>query len=275
MIREAFVLMKRLGISVIVLLMLPVLAVIAKPGQSERFEVASVKPSIAGLAPTIGILPGGRFAAFSVTLRRLIRWAYRVQDSQISGGPDGSGQTPYDVMAKTEGVADDQEIHRMVQSLLEDQFKLKIHTESKAVLVYSITILNSGTKLKPTERGREEPSRISRKPCGIELSFGNGATLDQFANFLSSQSWMDRPVVNRTGLEGMFDLKLEFSPDGPISLVDQGFESGVPPPPPPPDVPCSGTSLFDAVQRQLGLRLLSEKAPIENIVIDHWEKPQN
>jgi uncharacterized protein (TIGR03435 family) len=86
---------------------------------------------------------------------------------------------------------------------------------------------------------------------------------------------MDRPVVNRTGLEGMFDLKLEFSPDGPISLVDQGFESGAPPPPPPPDVPCSGTSLFDAVQRQLGLRLLSEKAPIENIVIDHWERPQN
>jgi hypothetical protein len=67
MIREAFVLMKRLGISVIVLLMLPVLVVIAKPGQSERFEVASVKPSIAGLAPTIGILPGGRFAASSVT----------------------------------------------------------------------------------------------------------------------------------------------------------------------------------------------------------------
>jgi uncharacterized protein (TIGR03435 family) len=109
----------------------------------------------------------------------------------------------------------------------------------------------------------------------LELTFPAGASLTQLASFLSAQTWLEHPVINRTGLSGIFDIQLQFFVDGPVSLVDQGLESGAPPAPPPPipDVPCSRATIFDAVRSQLGLKLERQRVPVEMLVIDHWEKP--
>jgi bla regulator protein blaR1 len=99
---------------------------------------------------------------------------------------------------------------------------------------------------------------------------GEGVELEMLTNALSNA--LGRPVLNRTGLTGNFDFKLQWTPDaGQFG----GFPSGPPPPgvnePPPPDP--NGPSLFTAVQEQLGLRLESQKGPVDLIVIDRVEKP--
>jgi len=244
---------------------------------TQSFEVASVKSVQPGAGgPSIVLSPGGRFNAGNVTLRRLIRWAYHVQDFQILGGPDERNQPIYEVIAKASSNADAEQLSQMVQALLTDRFKLRLHHEMKETQVYALVVGNSDqTKLKEFTNSAEGQSHVRFTSCGMELAFPAGASLSQLANFLSGQSWMDRPVIDRTGLKGIYDLKLQFSVDGPVSLVEQALESGAPPPPPPPqsDVPCSRYSIFEAVQNQLGLKLESQKARIEVIVIDHWEKP--
>jgi uncharacterized protein (TIGR03435 family) len=251
--------------------------ILAGEGAGQSFEVASVKPVESGRgAPSITVSPGGRLIAINVTLRRMIRWAYGVQDFQIVGGPDFYNQPIYEVLAKGErGNETAEQLSQMLQALLTDRFKLKVHREMKDSQVYALTLTTTPAKLQIIPNGSEGPSRVAMKPCGVELTFPSGASVAQLANFLSGQSWMERPVIDRTKLNGIFDIKLQFSVNGGISLVDQGFESGAPPPPPPPppDTPCSRATIFEAVQNQLGLRLEAQRAPVEMLVIDSWEKP--
>jgi uncharacterized protein (TIGR03435 family) len=154
---------------------------------------------------------------------------------------------------------------------------LKLRRITKESQIYALTVGANPTRLKAMTNAAEGASRVRFTKCGLEVTFPSGASLTQLANFLSGQSWMDHPVIDRTGLNGIFDLKLQFAADGPISLVDQGFESGAPPPPPSPsrsvDEPCSGATVFEALQNQLGLKLEKQRAPVEILVIDHWEKP--
>jgi uncharacterized protein (TIGR03435 family) len=253
-------------------------AVLAAMLPAQSFDVASVKPVQSGQgAPSIAVSRGGRLTATNVTLRRLIRWAYNVQDFQIVGGPDFRNQPIYEIQAKgARGNENAEELARALQTVLTERFKLKIHRESKETSVYALTLKNNPTTLKEIPNGAEGPSRIRMNPCGVELTFPAGASLTQLSSFLSGQSWMERPVVDGTNLKGLFDIKLQFTVDGPISLADQGFESGAPPPAPGPTpdaFPCVRATLFEAVQAQLGLKLESTKAPVEMLVIDHWEPP--
>jgi uncharacterized protein (TIGR03435 family) len=252
-------------------------------GISQSFEVSSVKPVASGRGvPSIRVTPGGRLTATNVTLRRLIRWAYGVQDFQITGGPNDYNQPLYEVVAKGEsGNETTQQLAQALQSLLADRFKLKLRRETKQSEVYALTTTTTPSKLKAMSDGAEGHSRVANSSCGLELEFPAGASLTQLASFLSAQTWLEHPVINRTGLSGIFDIKLQFFVEGPVSLVDQGLESGAPPPPPPPSspslpapgTPCVRATIFEAVQRQLGLKLERQRAPVEMVVIEHWEKP--
>ena len=261
---------------------------------SNGFEVASIKPSDPNTQGiTFRNMPG-RLEINGATLRVLIEQAYDIRDFQISGGPKWIDSDRFDVSAKIEGGANPhpdltnipdqrkqmERQRKRLQSLLADRFQLKIRRETKEMQAYVLTTAKNGSKLK--EAKLEEPTPVDNKaqlpPRGPGIRVGYGRitgqfiTLDFLAQILAQQ--VGRPVIDTTGLTGSYDFALEWTPD-----PAQGQGPGMMPAPglPRPDVQASadagGTSLFAAIQEQLGLKLDSQKAPVEIIVIENVEKP--
>ena len=130
---------------------------LAKP---LAFEVASITPCApetpapptehAGIADFTS--PGGRFRASATTVKFLLEWAYGIQPSQHSGGPSWIGTDRYDIVAKAEGNATNSQMKRMVQTLLADRFKLKLHRETKELSAYVISRGKERSQTFPPER---------------------------------------------------------------------------------------------------------------------------
>jgi uncharacterized protein (TIGR03435 family) len=215
---------------------------------SQQFEVASVKPSNADPSSSSGIRTGhGRLHAYNVTLKRCIMGAYSVGPHQISGGPDWLELDRFEILAKADQpIDDDAALMNLLQGLLAERFKLSLHREIRTIPAFVLEETKNGPKLEKAEAG-EAATNTSTSHIGISID-ARHADLDSFAKILARK--MDLPVVNHTGLEGTFNFKLQWTPEG-----------------------TDGVSIFTAIQEQLGLRLRSEKAPVEIIVIDHVEKP--
>jgi len=250
------------------------------------FEVASIKPN-SGDDRRIGIqfMPGGGLRTTGTTLKFLVTFAYDVRDFQVSGGPGWLNSDRFDIVAKSGGsenatqddmrnMTDEQmktaaeQMRLKLQALLADRFQLTIHRESKEQPVYALVIGKNGSKLQESKVQQKGDRRRMMRMGRGELT-GDGVGLEMLAENLSSQ--LGRPVIDRTGLKGDFDFKLTWTPDPGQSMAGFG---GPPPPgadaPPPPDP--NGPSIFTAVQEQLGLRLESQKGPVNLIVIDRVEK---
>jgi bla regulator protein blaR1 len=252
------------------------------------FEVASIKPN-SGDDHRMGLqfLPGGGLRATGMTLKFLITFAYDVRDFQVSGGPGWINSDRFDIVAKSERGGSDnatpddmrkmtdaqmkttaEQMRLKLQALLADRFQLTFHRETKEQPVYALVVGKNGSKLQESkvqpQGDRRRMMRIGRGDIN-----GEGVGLEMLAENLSTQ--LGRPVIDRTGLKGDFDFKLTWTPDPGQSM---GGFGGPPPPgveaPPPPDP--NGPSLFTAVQEQLGLRLESQKGPVDLIVIDRVEK---
>ncbi len=217
------------------------------------FEVASVRPAGAGGGAGIEITPGGRFTATHVSLRALLN-AYGVRDFQIAQPPAWFDSQRYDVAAKAETDVPEDSIKPMVQNLLTDRFQLKFHRESKEMQAYVLTVSKGGLKIAPLHT--TETGRVNRK--GMGLIAGSKASMAQLAEALSDVALngryiLDRPVLDRTELSGVYDFTWSWTPEASA-----------------PDL--SGPSLFTALQEQLGLKLETRKAQVEILVIDHVEK---
>ena len=192
----------------------------------------------------------------NATLKRCIMGAYGLGPNQILGGPEWLDSDRYEIIAKADQpVNDDAVLMAMLQTLLAERFKLAIHRETKTVQAFVLEVAKNGPKMAKAE-DREATTRNGRG-----LIDARTITMNRLAEVLSRQ--MDRPVVNQTGLEGAFDLKLEWTPESarPVRVGADGAPTE------------SGLSIFTAIQQQLGLRLRSEKAQVEMLVIDHAEKP--
>ena len=179
------------------------------------FEVASIKPAA---PPTDGRLmvrmggDAGRINYSNVSLRDLLKTAYKVKDPQITG-PDWLGSERFDVTAKLPEGAKRDQVPVMLQALLADRFKLTMHKESKVVPAYAMLVAKGGPKFHEVEG--EGGLRMMVGPRGRHLS-GKG-TMQQLADLLSN--WADRPILDMTELKGTYDLDLEWSgDDGPQSL---------------------------------------------------------
>ena len=260
-----------------------------------KFEVASVRQNTADDGKVmIGIQPGGRFNAVNVPLWDLIRQAYAIQRTQLVGAPDWVETTRYDIVATAETDiprmgpgAPIGPLNYMLQDLLEDRFKLRVHRETRELPVYALTFAKNdrtfGQGLRASTvdcaavmRGRGArggpppgaPPPGERPQCGMRVApnqvLAGGVSLAQLTQILSQ--FTQRIVLDRTGLDGNFDIDLTFTPE----RMPQG-----PPPPgaPPLTIDPNGPSLFTALQEQLGLKLESERAPVEVLVIDHVERP--
>ncbi|HMD34122.1 MAG TPA: M56 family metallopeptidase [Vicinamibacterales bacterium] len=256
-----------------------------------QFEVASIKPNKSG-EPKVQIqtLPGGRFIATNVTVRFLLQYAYGLQPSQMIGGPAWLSDDRFDIAA-TGGSADGNAFEAeklgapgrtqlMLRSLLAERFKLEVHAESREMPVFALVLANKDRSLGPQLKrstldcsGPEPPKPAANAPpCGIRIGGGpgtmvvGGARMSQLASSLTA--WAGRLVVDRTGLEGAFDLKLSWTPDQIPQGLDKKVAAGGLAPADP-----NGPSLVTAVQEQLGLKLESQKSPVEILVIDRAEHP--
>jgi uncharacterized protein (TIGR03435 family) len=231
----------------------------AKPS----FEVATIKRSERLEAGgSFGMQPGGRFRSINVDARGLIACAYRtagencVFPSQVISAPDWVATERYDITAK---VSDDlagqsptalfQQMALLLQSLLEERFKLRVHKEKRALPVYALRVL------------RKDAMRLSTATCPDDrdkcsLNFltgrvrGGAMTMMSLVSVLAGNT--GRVVIDDTGLQGRFDVTLEWSPD----------QSATEKP-----------SIFTALQEQLGLKLEATRAPVDVVVIDHVERP--
>jgi len=244
-----------------------------------EFEVASIKPSATISDRAYLQAQPGRLLMQYFSPRGLVLLAYGIADYQVVGGPDWFASDHYDLEAKAAGNATVQQMEGpMLQTLLEDRFKLKLHRETRQLPVYELSLENGNRRLQQSKAAcipydvdspapPALPSGASRPVfCGFPrlTSSGQNRTLDgasigleRLAANLSRS--LRRTVIDKTGLSGTFDIHLEWADDASNATVD-------------PDS-SNRASIFTALREQLGLKLESAKGPVEVIVIDHIERP--
>ena len=233
----------------IVLLLLVSAAAAQAPAD---FEVASIRPHAGGNVggSNTKVSPGGRLTATNVTVRKMIRNAFDVEDFQISGAPRWIDSVSYDIEARTTGGVETtrDDISRLLLSLLQERFQLRYHRITKKLTEYALEAMKNGPKPKP-HKGDGEPFTNTTATAGTVTLKANKITMEDFAYSLRRE--LGRPVIDRTGLTGEFDFDLTWS-SGQVADTNE-------------------PSVFTALQK-LGFRLVSMKGPVDMIVIDGVEK---
>jgi uncharacterized protein (TIGR03435 family) len=260
---------------------------VAHPQNSTlAFEITSVKANRTGdRSSRFQLLPGGRFVATNTTVRALLQSAYRFDflPFQVIGGPSWLDSERFDVegraAASTPSPAD---VDAMVRSLLVTRFRLVYSRETREMPIYHLTRARADgplgpqlrTASKPCDRtlvtvNTPTPDPNAPPRCGARAARGTGgptnqriegvgATLDDLAQRLAAPA--RRIVVNRTNISGLFDYEVEFTPDNNQAGGDAA--------------PDTGLALFTALQEQLWLRLESARGPVDVLVIQSAERPE-
>lgn len=261
------------------------------PAAKIAFEVASIKTPqpmpmgrmMIGMSTDAGML---RYT--NVPLKEVIRVAYRVKEFQVQG-PDWIASTHFDIVAKLpEGASEDQ-IPEMLQALLAERFKMTVHRDTKEHAIYAMVVAKGGPKLKPAQEDAApaggpvgNAGKGGMPPRGNMMMQVDGAgahlkapsaTLANLAEMLSRFS--ERPVVDKTGIQGRYDFDLVFTPEN-LGGMPGGRPGPMPPPGgdqhPTPDAPAEPAgSIYDSVQRY-GLKLEPRKASMEVVIVDQIEK---
>jgi uncharacterized protein (TIGR03435 family) len=191
----------------------------------------------------------GRLNYQGISLMDLIGDAYRIQHRQISG-PDWLSAQRFDILAVIPAAQSNDQIPQMLGALLQERFKLKTHQDTREEQVYRLVLANSGPNLEKAEK----ETGISGRSTKTVEQVSARITLASFAEYLSER--LDRPVVDQTGLAGVYSIHLKWMPDtAPAAGVD-----------------AVGPSIFTAVQEQLGLRLAAGKAAVRFLIVDSIEK---
>lgn len=215
---------------------------------SPRFEVATIKPA-APNQPGYGVDWNRGFVRLNnVTLKAAILYAYELHDYQLSGGPKWTDSEAFDIVGKAESPeAKTEALHAMLQALLADRFQLTMRKEIKPLPSFALVIARGGLKLEkaaPADRGGTS--------WGGKKIEAHGRPMKDIADLIASR--LRRPVVDRTGAEGLFNLQMHFAPDDA-----------------PPD--STEPSFFTALQEQCGLKLESITTPGDTYVIERAEHP--
>jgi uncharacterized protein (TIGR03435 family) len=212
----------------------------------QTFEVASVKPNPSGSGHSDTDVDGNLLRMNNVTLKACITWAFRMTDSQVYG-PEWLASERFNIVAKAESGKPQPE---MLASVLAERFKLAAHRETKELTLYALVVTKNGPKLKKVDPGEDDTTSRRGHLTATRVSMGG------LARFLAGPNVrLGRPVVDKTGLDGVFDFNLDWSPEGSTEKAADALPS-----------------IFIALQEQLGLKLESQKGPVEVLVVDHVEK---
>jgi uncharacterized protein (TIGR03435 family) len=259
---------------------------------SPVYEVASIKPNKSADDRTKLMYSPDGLTGTNVTPQMLVRLAYGIQDNQISGAPTWFNSESYIMEAKMDSsVADEMRKMRedqrkvvrqqMLQALLADRFKLTVHRETKDLSVYALVVTKNGPKLLKAKRGdtyADGFKGIDGLPAGPHQMILRGRgefkaqaqPVSALARALSLA--LGRPVLDKTGLTGEYDIALQWTPESQTPMF-KGMEEGQQSGGSRPSADSSAPSIFTAIQEQLGLKLESQKVSAEVLVIDHVEKP--
>lgn len=276
-------------------------ALAARPSQTQeraaaapqfQYDVVSIKPhrdssSASGVYSSFN-RPDYGISAENITVASLLQFAYQTEECRIADLPSWVKADTYDIEARLDDDAvaslkklaprDRLAVERqMLQVLLSDRFKLASHRETNEMPVYELAIAKSGPKIRPGEvlpEGREFGIGSTSYADGNRKISTRGAKIDSLAEILGGQ--VHRVVLNKTGLTERYAFTLVYFEDPnraapPGGENDEGREPAALPPASLPGA--TGRSLFDAIQEQLGLKLVPAKGPVEIIVIDHIERP--
>ena len=278
--------------------------------QTVTFEVASIKPSnpnpTGPLGATPFVLPAlGRLTAQNTTLRMLVMAAYQKQPFQIVGGPAWFNSDKFDINAKaTDATLTTDQMLDALKALLADRFKMKSHTETRDMPIYALVLARSdgktGAKLKPSTDNcpdykvqqqaqleaiakgglqglaaaaakGDQPCSFSNVPQTTPGAIGikaRGQSIDLMTLLLTQL--MGRPVVDRSGLKGLYDFELTIDLQTILRLYQELGVGNI------PGLPANlpeGPSLMTTLQEDLGLKLDSQRGPGEVLVIDSAELP--
>jgi uncharacterized protein (TIGR03435 family) len=243
---------------------------------SPKFSAEIVKLNKSGSQEQSGgLLPGGQFAATNISIIQLLQFAYRVDESAISGMPSWFQSDHFDIVAKGSPNTSDPELRTMMQNLLASEFKLSARNVLKPQDAFVLIVAKGGPILTKASgqplpalsaaaasaaarRQQDDPNEHCRKSFG--KSTGNSAecrniSMPELALRLRSlaPTYFDRPVVDQTSITGTYDLALQWSGRDQIDSL-------------------GGLTIFDAVTKQLGLKLERRKVPLPAIAIEHVER---
>jgi len=240
----------------------------------KSFDAASLKLNDSGRTGfKLGPPAHGALDGTNATVKMLIAFANRTQESKVVGGPSWVNSDRYDMAAKGPETATNPEVWEMLQTLLSQRFKLVVHRDTRELPVYALVVGKKGIKLTPAEEGACAAAIKASQPCGSAGIVQNGViatnvSMTNIAALLARQ--LDRPVVDKTGLKGKYDCQLYWVPDGYKEPDAAAMDAN---PREPRRILTDGPSIFAAVQEIAGLKLEAEKGPVEVVVIDKIEKP--
>jgi uncharacterized protein (TIGR03435 family) len=240
---------------------IPPMAADAKPG----IQVATIKPSQPGEQRRLITFRGREIVIIGFTLNDVVKFAYNVQEKQILNGPDWMGSDRFDINAQPDqpGTPNIEQFRMVLQKLLTERYALQFHNDKKELSAYVLTVGKDGPKMtKSTDTGGLPGLFFG--PLGT-LHVQN-ATMGDFCGLMQS-AVLDRPVVDRTGLDGKWTFILKWTPD---ESQFAGLGVKVPPPTDAADAP---PPLFRAIQEQLDMKLDAQKTAVDVMVVDHVDHP--
>jgi uncharacterized protein (TIGR03435 family) len=252
------------------------LAAMALPAQpAPEFEVASIRPSnpdqrfINSTTPSLRVDANHNVTFVQTTLRDLIMLAYGVGAPQIQGPnflyvrPDDPGDR-FDITAKVPADATREQVPLMLRALLAERFHLGLHRETKTLQIFALEVAKGGPNMKVMKESPEGATGEAR--CTRSFAEREGATFAAVCSRMTSADiaqqlqalapgyFRDGPVVDLTGLNGLYDFKIEW--------INRGqADNGSP-----------GPTMFNAVEVQLGLKLERRRQPMETLVIDKLDR---
>jgi uncharacterized protein (TIGR03435 family) len=229
------------------------------------FEVATIKPSNPAAQGKLLTIKGRQVLTINTALSDLISYAYGLHLRQVVGGPSWMESDKYDITGQPEGQGqpNQQQMRAMLRALLEDRFKLTTHRETRELPAYSLVVAPGGPKMTKNDSNPNGlPGLLFR---GLGVLPATNATMGDFAGVMQL-AVLDRPVIDKTGLQGRYDFTLTWTPDE-TQFASFGVRI------PTSTDPNAPPALFTAIQEQLGLKFDSVRAPVEVLVIDRVEKP--
>jgi uncharacterized protein (TIGR03435 family) len=223
---------------------------------APQFDVAAVKPHAPGIpCGDSNVLPGGRLVLNCFTLREIVSEALDVLPQDLAGGPDWVRTERWDVIAKAEGVSGEmqpREYRTRLRALVEEVFQIKLRVESKQVSGFLLVRAHNGRLGPGLTANKGSPYRFDVRP-GISLT-AQQISMADFAEWLKSPIGIGKPVQDRTGLPGPYDLTLKWAP----------FRA---------DGSGDGPSIFTALREQLGLKLRAAKVQTDIFAIEQAQRP--
>jgi len=241
--------------------LLIVLAILHNPGSAQAgFDVASIRPAterVANERDGRTTISPDALQLHDVSVQTCVAFAYRVSTSQIAG-PASITEKRYDILAKVDHDATEDQMRQMMKTLLADRFHVILHHERREMRGYILSVFAQPAK---------DPAKFHRSAAPGEVYRENSATgtvarnitMKEFADFLSGP--LEGPVADETNLPGQYDLELDFRPYVDVNETDKS------------QLPSVASVLNAAMKGELGLQITSKKATFDTLVIDHSEDP--